>query len=801
MEKSKEATLLDDELAKIKKADASVKTMEDFTSPSVLYEELISSVQKYHPSTDISMIEKAYRIARDAHEGQVRKSGEPYIIHPLCVGIILADLELDKETIVAGLLHDVVEDTVMTTEEITQEFGAEVALLVDGVTKLGQLNYSADKVEVQAENLRKMFLAMAKDIRVILIKLADRLHNMRTLKYMPPHKQKEKARETMDIYAPIAQRLGISKVKIELDDLSLKYLEPEVYYDLVEKINLRKSEREAFVSGIVNGVREQIENAGIHAQIDGRVKHFFSIYKKMVNQDKTLDQIYDLFAVRIIVDTVKDCYASLGIIHEMYKPIPGRFKDYIAMPKPNMYQSLHTTLIGPNGQPFEIQIRTFEMHRTAEYGIAAHWKYKEASGSSKANVTQQEEEKMSWLRQILEWQRDMSDNKEFLSLLKSDLDLFSESVYCFTPAGDVKTLPNGSTPIDFAYNVHSAVGNKMVGARVNGKLVPIDYVIKNGDRIEIITSQNSKGPSRDWLKVVKSTQAKNKINQWFKQELKEDNILKGKDMLTQYAKLKGIGLGNLTKPKYLESVMKKYGFRDWDSVLAAVGHGGLKEGQVINKLLEIYTKDHKSELTDEKVLEAAEESREKLHIHKSKSGIVVKGIHDVSVRFSRCCNPIPGDEIVGYVTRGRGVTIHRTDCINIINMSLEDRERLIDAEWQAESAGDGEQYTAEINVYANNRTGLLVDISKIFTERKIDITSMNTRTSKQGRATINIAFDIKSKEELGSLVEKIRQVESCLLYTSLQNTVKKGGCGECQTSCQSACKTSCTVGNQSCENK
>ena len=762
MEKSKEATLLDDELARIKKADASVKTMEDFTSPSVLYEELISSVQKYHPSTDISMIEKAYRIARDAHEGQVRKSGEPYIIHPLCVGIILADLELDKETIVAGLLHDVVEDTVMTTEEITQEFGAEVALLVDGVTKLGQLNYSADKVEVQADNLRKMFLAMAKDIRVILIKLADRLHNMRTLKYMPPHKQKEKARETMDIYAPIAQRLGISKVKIELDDLSLKYLEPEVYYDLVEKINLRRSEREAFVSEIVNGVRDQIENAGIHAQIDGRVKHFFSIYKKMVNQDKTLDQIYDLFAVRIIVDTVKDCYASLGIIHEMYKPIPGRFKDYIAMPKPNMYQSLHTTLIGPNGQPFEIQIRTFEMHRTAEYGIAAHWKYKEASNSSKANVTQQEEEKMSWLRQILEWQRDMSDNKEFLSLLKSDLDLFSESVYCFTPAGDVKTLPNGSTPIDFAYNVHSAVGNKMVGARVNGKLVPIDYVIKNGDRIEIITSQNSKGPSRDWLKVVKSTQAKNKINQWFKQELKEDNILKGKDMLTQYAKLKGIGLGNLTKPKYLESVMKKYGFRDWDSVLAAVGHGGLKEGQVINKLLEIYTKDHKSELTDEKVLEAAEESKDKLHIRKSKSGIVVKGIHDVSVRFSRCCNPIPGDEIVGYVTRGRGVTIHRTDCINIINMSLEDRERLIDAEWQAESVGDGEQYTAEINVYANNRTGLLVDISKIFTERKIDITSMNTRTSKQGRATINIAFDIKSKEELGSLVEKIRQVESVL---------------------------------------
>ena len=700
MEEKREAALKAEEIEKIKKADANVKTMEDFTSPEVLYQELITSVRKYHPSTDISMIDKAFQIANNAHKGQVRKSGEPYIIHPLCVAIILADLELDKETIVAGLLHDVVEDTVMTSEEIREEFNAEVELLVDGVTKLGQLNYSADKVEVQAENLRKMFLAMAKDIRVILIKLADRLHNMRTLKYMPPHKQKEKARETMDIYAPIAQRLGISKVKIELDDLSLKYLKPEVYYDLVEKINLKKSERQAFIDQIVGDVRAHIEKASINAQIDGRIKHFFSIYKKMVNQDKTLDQIYDLFAVRIIVDTVRDCYAALGIIHEMYKPIPGRFKDYIAMPKPNMYQSLHTTLIGPNGQPFEIQIRTFEMHRTAEYGIAAHWKYKEVSNNGKVNVTQSEEEKMSWLRQILEWQRDMSDNKEFLSLLKSDLDLFSESVYCFTPAGDVKTLPNGSTPIDFAYNVHSAVGNKMVGARVNGKLVPIEYVIKNGDRVEIITSQNSKGPSRDWLKVVKSTQAKNKINQWFKQELKEDNILKGKEMLIQYAKVKAISLGEIQKPKYQEAVMKKYGFRDWDSVLAALGHGGLKEGQIINKLLEVYNKDHKAELTDEKVLEATAEHKDKLHIGKSKGGIVVKGIHDVAVRFSKCCNPIPGDEIVGYVTRGRGVTIHRTDCINVMNMSAEDRNRLIDAEWQVPAHESCERYMADINVFA-----------------------------------------------------------------------------------------------------
>ena len=760
MEEKKEATLKAEEIEKIKKADANVKTMEDFTSPEVLYKELISSVRKYHPSTDISMIDKAFQIANNAHKGQVRKSGEPYIIHPLCVAIILADLELDKETIVAGLLHDVVEDTVMTSEEIREEFNGEVELLVDGVTKLGQLNYSADKVEVQAENLRKMFLAMAKDIRVILIKLADRLHNMRTLKYMPPHKQKEKARETMDIYAPIAQRLGISKVKIELDDLSLKYLKPEVYYDLVEKINLKKSERQAFIDQIVGDVRAHIDKASINAQIDGRIKHFFSIYKKMVNQDKTIDQIYDLFAVRIIVDTVRDCYAALGIIHEMYKPIPGRFKDYIAMPKPNMYQSLHTTLIGPNGQPFEIQIRTFEMHRTAEYGIAAHWKYKEVSNNGKVNVTQSEEEKMSWLRQILEWQRDMSDNKEFLSLLKSDLDLFSESVYCFTPAGDVKTLPNGSTPIDFAYNVHSAVGNKMVGARVNGKLVPIEYVIKNGDRVEIITSQNSKGPSRDWLKVGKSTQAKNKINQWFKQELKEDNILKGKEMLIQYAKVKAISLGEIQKPKYQEAVMKKYGFRDWDSVLAALGHGGLKEGQIINKLLEGYNKDHKAELTDEKVLEATADHKEKLHIGKSKGGIVVKGIHDVAVRFSKCCSPIPGDEIVGYVTRGRGVTIHRTDCINVMNMSAEDRNRLIDAEWQVPAHESSERYMADINVFAYNRTGLIVDISKIFTERKIDILALNTRTSKQGMATINISFEVRSKEELNSLIEKIRQIES-----------------------------------------
>ena len=741
--------------------DVKLKRMEEFVSPESLYQELIASVKKYHPSTDITLIEKAYGIAKDFHEGQVRKSGEPYIIHPLCVAIILAELELDKETIVAGLLHDVVEDTVMTEEEIAREFNPDVALLVDGVTKLEQLSYDADKIEKQAENLRKMFLAMANDIRVILIKLADRLHNMRTLKYMSPEKQKEKARETMDIYAPIAQRLGISKIKIELEDLSLKYLEPEAYYDLVEKIALRKSVRDEYVQKLVEEVRHHIENAGIQAEIDGRAKHFFSIYKKMVNQDKTLDQIYDLFAIRIIVEDVKDCYAALGVIHEMYKPIPGRFKDYIAMPKPNMYQSLHTTLIGPDGQPFEIQIRTYEMHRTSEYGIAAHWKYKEASNGN--NVENQEEEKLSWLRQILEWQKDMSDNREFMSLLKSDLDLFSDTVFCFTPSGDVKNLPTGSTPIDFAYAIHSAVGNKMIGAKVNGKLVTIDYRIQNGDRIEIITSQNSHGPSRDWLNIVKSTQAKNKINQWFRSEFKEENIAKGKELIAQYCKMKGIELADINKPEYQSKILRKYGFHDWDSALASVGHGGLKEGQVVNKMLEEYKKDHVVPVTDKDVLENVQESTAKMIQPKSKSGIVVKGLYDVAVHFSKCCSPVPGDEIVGFVTRGRGVSIHRTDCINIMNLSDIDRARLIDAEWQhGANEGSNGLYLAEIKIFGNNRTGLLVDITRIFTERGIDINAINSKTSKQGIATIALSFSTKGKTELLSLIDKIRQVEGVI---------------------------------------
>ena len=732
---------------------------EEHATPEELYSRLIDKIKRYHPSAgDLSAIDKAYNIAKKSHGDQKRKSGEPYIIHPIHTALILADLELDKESIMAGLLHDVMEDTKVTREQMISEFGEEVTDLVDGVTKLTKLDYDADKVEKQAENLRKMFLAMAKDIRVILIKLADRLHNMRTLQYMTPEKQKEKSKETMEIYAPIADRLGISKIKIELDDLALRYLEPEKYKDLVDGVHLRLEHREEFMSQLIAEVAGYIEKAGIKATIDGRVKHYFSIYKKMVNQHKTLDQIYDVFAIRIIVDTVMECYGALGVIHEKYTPVPGRFKDYIAMPKQNMYQSLHTTLIGPNGQPFEIQIRTMEMHKTAEYGIAAHWKYKE-------NITGEgdnEEQKISWLRQILEWQRDLSDNHEFLNLLKDDLNMFSENVYCFTPNGDLKSLPNGSTPIDFAYSIHSAVGNKMVGARVNGKMVNIDYKIQNGDQVEVVTSNNSNGPSMDWLKIVKSTQAKNKINQWFKLQNKEENIIKGKELIDKYCKSKGIVLQDILKPEYMEKVRLKYSYKDWNSLVASVGHGGLKEGQIVNKLVEEYNKTHRKEITDQDVLNSTIGEKAENKTHTSKSGIIVEGMDDVAVRFSKCCSPVPGDEIIGFVTRGRGVSIHRTDCINIINLPDFERGRLIEASWAADEGKQDGKYMTEIVIYAHNRVGILTDLSKIFTEKNIDVNSINSRTSKSEIATISMSFAIQGTEELNSLISRIRQIDSII---------------------------------------
>ncbi len=731
----------------------------------MLYQKLLDTIRRYHPSGDLSRVEAAYEMAKKAHEGQLRQSGEPYVIHPLNVAIILAELELDLETIMAGLLHDVVEDTNITLDDIKAAFGDEVAELVDGVTKLKQLTYKAtDKQDVQAENYRKMFLAMAKDIRVILIKLADRLHNMRTLNYKSAAKQKEKARETIDIYAPIAERLGISKIKVELDDLCLKYLEPEVYADLTKQIHAKLSQREAYIGEIVRDIKAKLEELDIKATVYGRPKHFFSIYKKMLNKDKSLDQIYDLLAVRIIVDSVKDCYGTLGVIHDMYVPMPGRFKDYIAMPKSNMYQSLHTTLMGPGGTPFEVQIRTWEMHRTAEYGIAAHWKYKE--GKTGANDTS-ELEKMKWLQKILEWQQDLDDNSEFINTLKDDLNIFRESVYVFTPHGEVITLPSGSTVVDFAYQIHSAVGNKMVGARVNGRIVPIGYELQNGEQVEIMTSQNSKGPSLDWLNIAKTSQAKNKINQWFKKEQKQENVVKGKEAIERYIKQKGLPEPHeLMVPEWMDIVRRKYGFKDWNSVLAAVGFGGLKEGQVVNRLYEEYSRKKRAEITQEEFIEKIQQRTQQTaqapkeaKVHKGKSTIVVKGLNDVAVRFSRCCNPVPGDEIIGYITRGRGVSIHRTDCPNVINLPAIERDRLIEAEWGSTAENGDGTFVSNLQIVTTEKKGLLMEISSVISHLDINIHSLSTRRTKNNRENVfQLAVEITDKQQLTELVDKLKNV-------------------------------------------
>ena len=595
-----------------------------------------------------------------------------------------------------------------------------------------------------------MFLAMAKDIRVILIKLADRLHNMRTLKYMKPEKQKEKAQETLDIYAPLAHRLGISKIKWEMEDLALRYLEPDTYYDLVERIAKKRGERVQFVETIVQDLRDKLEEMGIKAYIDGRPKHFFSIYRKLIKQDKTLDQIYDLFALRVVVGTVKECYGVLGAVHEMYKPIPGRFKDYIAMPKPNMYQSLHNTLIGPEGEPFEVQIRTWEMHRIAEYGIAAHWKYKEGETSPASTY----EEKLTWLRQILEWQKDLNDNKEFMNALKIDLNIFDDEVYVFTPKGEVISLKKGSTPIDFAYHIHSAVGNKMVGAKVNGKIVPIDYKVSNGDRLEIITSQNSRGPSRDWLKIVATSQARNKINQWFKKQNKDENIIRGKDALEKEAKKMGYSIFELTKPEWMEVVLRKYGFRDWDALCAAIGHGGMKEKQVLGRLIEeknLREKPAVPELVVEELKPAQVTKRS------SKSGVVVQGIDDVFVRFSKCCNPVPGDEIIGFITRGRGISIHRTDCTNVIHATDEERQRFIEAEWETNKTVNS-SYLADLQIFTVDRAGIISDISTAFTEMKMPIRALTAKSGKYNNAEFQITIEVNDTEQLKKVIKKIRNI-------------------------------------------
>ena len=731
-----------------------------------LYKELIDKMNTYHPTKEFNMIDRAYHLAVEAHKEQKRKSGEPYIIHPLKVAYILAELELDKETITAGILHDTIEDTQYTYEDIANIFSEEVANLVDGVTKLGKLSYST-KEEMQAENYRKMFMAMAKDIRVILIKLADRLHNMRTLNYMTEAKQREKAQETLDIYAPLAHRLGISKIRTEMEDLCFQYLNPDAYYDLKEKIERKQIERESFVKSIVSDLKQKMEQSGIKGKVEGRSKHFFSIYKKMVNQNKTLDQIYDLFAVRAIVDTVRDCYGVLGVVHTMYTPMPGRFKDYIAMPKPNMYQSLHNTLIGPEGEPFEVQIRTWDMHRTSEYGIAAHWKYKEGKGNKKGTS---EEAKLTWLRQILEWQQDMSDNKEYLDTIKLDLNIFNDQVYAFTPQGKVISLPKGSTTIDFAYMIHSAVGNKMVGARVDNKMVSIEYKIQNGDRIEILTSQNSRGPSRDWLNIVKSSQARTKINQWFKKEFKEENILKGRDLIDKDIKKKNYTPSELLKTEWINIVLNKFGFRDWDALCAAVGHGGVKEGQVTNRLIEELLREKKKQEAQNTLLDVLNSDvPQKLERHKSKSGVVVKGVGDVAVRFSKCCNPVPGDEIVGFVTRGRGVTIHRTDCINIMNLTEEDRHRLIDAEWDVEGKGMANvSYLASMRIIGTEKVGLMLEVSRVFTEEDVSVKSLTIKTTK-ATAIFYVSIEVKGKEQLEKIIKRLMKLNDILEIERVAN--------------------------------
>ncbi len=734
--------------------------VKEFTPPEELFAHLIEVIKKYHPSADTTRVKQAYEYAKASHGDQMRKSGEPYICHPLSVAIILAELEMDKETIMAGLLHDVLEDTAVTDEQMKNMFGEEVLLLVDGVTKLTKLKYSHDKVEVQAENLRKMFLAMAKDIRVIIIKLADRLHNMRTLKYQRPEKQVEISRETLEIYSPLAQRLGISMIKTELDDLSLKYLQPEVYKQLADDINATRYEREAFVTRLVTEVKGKLDKAGIQCEVDGRAKHFFSIYRKMVNQNKSIDQIYDLFAVRIITDSVKDCYAALGVMHEAYTPIPGRFKDYIAMPKKNSYQSLHTTLVDSvTGKPFEIQIRTYEMHRIDEYGIAAHWKYKENQDGKNSDTG--EEEKLSWLRELLECVQTSTDNKEFLNLIKNDLDLFSEKVYAFTPKGEVIELPAGSNLIDFAYAIHSAVGNHIVGGKADGRIVSMtDYKIRNGDRIEIKTSQNAH-PTRDWLKTVKSSKAKTKINQWFKVELKEDNIVRGREMLQNYCREKEINLKELLKPEYMEACMARYSYKDWESLLAGIGHGSLKESQVIGKLKESQEKNAKrvEESDPDMLIAKYSENDPARQASQNHSAIIVRGIDDIDVHFGKCCSPVPGDEIVGFVTRGRGISIHRTDCINIINLPEIDKSRIIEATWNVSNA-DAEEfvYNTEIRIYSDKNGGIIYDTTRILSENQVNIQSITTRMAKNGISTTIVAFEIKGVRQLRTVIEKIRQI-------------------------------------------
>ena len=712
------------------------------------FETLKNKALETNPNFNIEKLEKAYALAEKAHIGQNRASGEPYITHPLEVAYILADLELDCDTLVGAILHDVVEDTDYTINDIKTEFGDSVATIVDGVTKLGKIQYITAE-EQQVENIRKMLLAMAKDVRVILIKLADRLHNMRTITAKSEIKQREKARETLEVYAALAHRLGMSKIKWELEDLSLRYIDPIAYKEITESINLKKQEREKFINDIIETLNVKTAEMDIKATITGRAKHFYSIYRKMYTQHKSIDELYDLFAVRIIVDSISECYAVLGMVHELYHPIPGRFKDYIAMPKPNMYQSLHTTVIGPNGTPFEIQIRTWEMHHVAEYGIAAHWKYKEGV-DKKTDV----DTKLEWIRQLLEIQDNVVDTDDFMRTLK--IDLFADEVFIFTPRGDIVNLPAGSTPIDFAFSIHSAVGCKMHGVKVNGKISTLDYILQNGDIVEVMTSSSVKGPSRDWLKLCKTSQARSKINQWLKKERREENVQHGKELIERELKRINISHNQLFRSEWVEMLCKKYTFSSLEDIYAAVGYGGLTVNKVIGRLREEYKKALKSENPNEEIaIVEVPQKRKKT----SSNGVVVEGIEDCLVRFSRCCNPVPGDDIIGYITRGRGVSVHRKDCHNVIsNEKSDEKERLINVHWENDVEQKG-SYITQIQVCANDRKGLLAELASTISDLKILITGINSRLSKDNIVVINFTVEINSKIELDTLSKKLNNVK------------------------------------------
>ena len=713
-------------------------------------EEVLETVKKSNRRADLKIIKRAYEYAKDKHKDQLRRSGEPYIIHPIQVAYILSTLGLDHSTICAALLHDVIEDTDVTLEDIAKEFSPEIAEMVDGVTKLSKLNYTSEQ-EQQVENYRKMFLAMGKDIRVILIKLADRLHNMRTLKYLTRDRQIANARETMDLYAPLANRLGMYSLKWELEDLSFKYLYPEDYRELVEGIDKKREERLKFIDQIMQEIKVELKKQKIVAEITGRAKHLYSIYRKMQRDNKTLDQIYDLFALRIIVNSVKDCYAALGVVHELYNPMPGRFKDYISVPKPNMYQSLHTTLIGPKGTPFEVQIRTWDMHRIAEYGIAAHWAYKEASflGGKKANVTV-EEDKLSWLRETLEWQKDMQDPQEFLNTLKTEL--FEDEVYVFTPKGKILVLPNGATPIDFAYAIHAEIGNYMTGCKINSKMMPIVTKLKNGDIVEIVTSDKSKGPSRDWLKFIKSSTAKTRIQQWFKKNEREANIAKGKDALEREVKRIGMSYQELFKPEFVDVAVNRYKFNSLDDMYASVGFGTITAGKIVSRVLEEYRKVNKEENIEEKIEELKKTKEDK----PSSSGIIVKGIDNCLVRLSKCCNPVPGDEIVGYITKGRGVSVHRKDCKNVKDL-FEEENRMIDVSWYTDEPSS---YNVDIVMFSNDRDGLLADIISTVTAEKAPLMAVNSKVSKERIVITELTIEVNNIAQLNSVLKSLRKIDS-----------------------------------------